>query len=73
MRGRAARSILNRKKEGFSIPMKNWLRRELQPLMHDLLSPERVAARGLFDPAETRRLMDAHCAGRANHAHTLFR
>ena len=36
-------TILNRKKEGFSIPMKNWLRRELQPLMRDLLSRERVA------------------------------
>ena len=43
-------SILNRRKEGFSIPMKNWLRRELQPLMRDLLSRERVARRGLFDP-----------------------
>ena len=39
MRGVLPDSILNRKKEGFSIPMKNWLRRELQPLMRDLLSP----------------------------------
>ena len=27
--------ILYRKKEGFSIPMKNWLRKELRPLMED--------------------------------------
>ena len=40
----------DRGKEGLSIPMKNWLRRELQPLMRDLLSRERVARRGLFDP-----------------------
>jgi asparagine synthase (glutamine-hydrolysing) len=65
-------SILNRKKEGFSIPMKNWLRRELQPLMRDLLSPERIARRGLFDPAAVTRLMDTHTAGKENHAHTLF-
>ena len=33
MRGMLPDEILTRKKEGFSIPMKNWLRRELQPLM----------------------------------------
>jgi asparagine synthase (glutamine-hydrolysing) len=72
MAGVLPERILNRRKEGFSIPMKNWLRRELQPLMHSLLKPERVAARGLFDPAEVTRLMDDHVAGRENHAHTLF-
>ncbi len=65
-------SILNRRKEGFSIPMKNWLRRELQPLMRELLSPDRVQRRGLFDPAAVSALMDAHTAGTENYAHTLF-
>jgi asparagine synthase (glutamine-hydrolysing) len=52
--------------------MKNWLRRELQPLMRELLSPERVARRGLFDPAVVTKLVDDHVDGRENHAHTLF-
>jgi asparagine synthase (glutamine-hydrolysing) len=65
-------SILNRPKEGFSIPMKNWLRRELAPLMETLLSEERLKARGLIDPAEARKLIHQHKAGRANHAHVLF-
>jgi asparagine synthase (glutamine-hydrolysing) len=64
--------ILTRRKEGFSIPMKNWLRGELEPLMRGLLSPAAIAARGLFEPAEVTRLMDHHLAGRQNHAHTLF-
>jgi len=72
MRGLLPGRILTRKKEGFSIPMKNWLRRELEPLMRSLLSAERVAARGLFDPAEVTRLIDSHVAGRSNQAHTLF-
>ena len=29
--------ILDRKKEGFSIPLKNWLRKDLEPLRDDLL------------------------------------
>ena len=72
MRDVLPESILNRPKEGFSIPMKNWLRRELQPLMRDLLAPDRVAKRGLFEPKTVSQLMDAHTAGRENHAHTLF-
>ncbi len=72
LRGVLPETILNRRKEGFSIPMKNWLRRELEPLMRELLSPARVAARALFEPAEINRLIDAHVAGRENHAHTLF-
>jgi asparagine synthase (glutamine-hydrolysing) len=72
MRGLLPEAVLNRRKEGFSIPMKNWLRRDLAPLMRDLLSPARVAARGLFEPSEVAALIDAHIAGRENHAHTLF-
>ena len=32
----------------------------------------RVARRGWFEPAAVRRRIDAHKAGRENHAHTLF-
>ena len=73
MRGLLPERILHRKKEGFSIPMKNWLRRELQPLMRDLLvagAGRRAAA--CSKPAEVTRLVEAHVAGRENHAHTLF-
>jgi asparagine synthase (glutamine-hydrolysing) len=64
--------ILNRRKEGFSIPMKNWLRGELRPLAESLLSRERIEARGLFEwPAVERRLRE-HLEGRKNQAHQLF-
>jgi asparagine synthase (glutamine-hydrolysing) len=65
-------AIAARGKEGFSIPMKQWLARELQPLMRDLLSRERLAARGLFDADVVERLMSEHVAGRRNHAHRLW-
>jgi asparagine synthase (glutamine-hydrolysing) len=65
-------AILDRRKEGFSIPMKNWLRRELKPLMTALLSPERLRRRGLIEPAEVARLIEQHSSGQANHAHLLF-
>ena len=65
-------AILARPKEGFSIPMKNWLRRELTPLMDRLLAPDRIRAGGLVQPREVARLIGEHRAGRANHAHVLF-
>ena len=72
MRGILPDRILTRRKEGFSIPMKNWLRTDLAPLMRSLLAPERVRARGLFEPDEVQRRIAEHLAGRENHAHTLF-
>lgn len=72
MKGILPESILRRGKEGFSIPMKNWLKRELRPLMLELLSEKRVLQRGLFCWPVVERYLADHLAGRANHAHRLF-
>ena len=64
--------VRRRGKEGFSIPMKQWLAKELEPLMRDLLSRARLEARGLFQADEVNHLMAEHVAGRQNHAHRLW-
>ena len=72
MRDLLPESVLTRPKEGFSIPMKSWLRREWAPMMQDLLGPDQVSRRGWFEPAEVARRVDEHRAGTSNHAHQLF-
>lgn len=66
------RSAIERPKQGFSIPIKNWLSDEMKPLMLDALNPDRLAAEGIFEPATIARLMGEHLAGSANHSHILW-
>jgi asparagine synthase (glutamine-hydrolysing) len=66
------REILERGKEGFSIPMKSWLSREWRPLVHDLLSPDALARDGLLEPRAVARLVAEHESGRVNHSHLLW-
>ena len=61
-----------RAKQGFSIPIKNWLSNEFRPLMEDLLSRRRLETEGLFVAAEVERLKAEHLAGRENHSHVLW-
>jgi asparagine synthase (glutamine-hydrolysing) len=72
MASKLPRTVLGRKKEGFSIPMKNWLKRELRPLMQDLLSPARMKRGGFFNASYVQTLMDNHLKGVANHSHQLW-
>ncbi len=64
--------VLDKPKEGFSIPLKHWLREDLRPLMTDLLAPDTVLRRGYFEPATVAQWVDEHLARRANHSHRLW-
>jgi len=70
--GRLPASILGRGKEGFSMPMKNWLNAEWNPLMHELLSGTQLARDGLFDGRYVAQLMREHEARTHNHSHLLW-
>jgi asparagine synthase (glutamine-hydrolysing) len=72
MARRLPRTVLKKPKEGFSIPLKHWLRAELRPLMLDLLAADTVARRGYFSVACVTRWMKEHLEGRANHSHRLW-
>ena len=61
-----------RPKEGFSIPVKNWLKSELFYLMHELLDAENIKREGLFRPSTIDRLKQEHLTGMSNHSHILW-
>jgi asparagine synthase (glutamine-hydrolysing) len=41
--------VLEKPKQGFSIPMKHWLRTSLKPMMLDMLSTDSLQQHGYFD------------------------
>ncbi|MBN2408564.1 MAG: asparagine synthase (glutamine-hydrolyzing) [Candidatus Aminicenantes bacterium] len=63
---------IHRPKEGFSIPIKHWLRRELRELMLDHLSERRIREAGFFNPGAVQRMVSAHLSGRKNFSHQLW-
>ncbi|MCC6743576.1 MAG: asparagine synthetase B, partial [Acidobacteria bacterium] len=66
------RDVVWRKKAGFRAPVRAWLANELRPMVEDLLSPERVARRGLFDYAEVRRIVDDNLSGREDNSLKVY-
>jgi asparagine synthase (glutamine-hydrolysing) len=61
------RDVVWRKKAGFGAPVRAWLRGPLRPLVDDLLSEEAVRRRGLFRPAEVRRVVSENLSGREDY------
>lgn len=66
------REVLSHRKQGFMIPLGRWLRTDLRDLLDDLLSPERVRGRGLFDPAFVDGLKQEHLCGAQSHSDRLW-
>ena len=64
--------VLEKPKQGFSIPMKHWLCSSLKPMMQDLLSDHTVSQRGYFKPQVVSTWMREHLDGRVNHSHRLW-
>lgn len=65
-------SIINRKKAGFSAPLRAWLKRDFRDLVTDLLSPSKIESRGFFDPIEVKQVIDANDQGREDNSLKIF-
>ncbi len=66
------RSLLDRPKMGFGIPLSRWLRRELRPLLSEYLDEERLKREGFLLPHGVSHLVREHLSGRRNHQYRLW-
>jgi asparagine synthase (glutamine-hydrolysing) len=64
-------SIINRGKQGYSLPVKNWLREELKDYMIDLLKNSPIIKES-FDSSYLSELIKEHLQLKHNHNHILW-
>jgi asparagine synthase (glutamine-hydrolysing) len=72
MRGKLPECVLNRKKTGFDIPTHDWFRGTLRGLLMDTLTPEAIAATGIFDARAIETLIRDHMERRTNAGYHLW-
>jgi asparagine synthase (glutamine-hydrolysing) len=69
---RVPKSLFDRPKTGFGIPIGEWLRGPLRDWAEDLLDERKMRATGLLDPAPARALWQRHLSGSANGQYLLW-
>jgi asparagine synthase (glutamine-hydrolysing) len=66
------RELIERPKQGFGVPLDQWLRGPLREWADDLLSPSRLRSEGFFDAAAVQRKWAEHTSGRRNWQYQLW-
>jgi len=72
MQGTLPEPILMRRKAGFGLPVRSWLRNELREMVGDLLSQERVRRRGIFNPITVSRMIRDNNNGEVDYTAQLW-
>jgi asparagine synthase (glutamine-hydrolysing) len=66
------REVLYRPKMGFSVPLADWFRGPLRQRVRDVMTGERLAGTGWFEPKVLREWVDDHQSGRRDHSASLW-
>ncbi len=65
------KELLERPKQGFSLPIDHWLKKELRPWAEELLGERRLLDSGVLDAEPVRALWKSHLEG-SNHQQALW-
>ena len=72
MEGIVPREILYREKQGFGIPISEWINVQLRERIHSDLSDKRTLERRYFEKSYIQTLLDEHSAKRRDHSSVLW-
>jgi asparagine synthase (glutamine-hydrolysing) len=63
---RVPKEMIERPKQGFAVPMGDWIRGPLRDWAEELLSEDRLKREGLLNPAPIRKVWAEHLSGKRN-------
>ncbi len=66
------KEILNRPKQGFGVPLNEWINLQLKDKIHETLSERKTLERGFFDAKYIKVLLDEHARKRRDHSYSLW-
>ena len=72
MEGIVPREILYREKQGFGVPIGEWINTHLKERIHSDLTDRRTLERGYFDQGYILTLLDEHRRNRRDHSHAVW-
>lgn len=72
MEGIVPNEILYREKQGFGVPINEWINSQLKTRIHDTLSDSKTIQRGYFDKKYIETILDEHHRNRRDHSHSLW-
>lgn len=72
LKGILPERILNKKKQGFMVPIGEWFKKPLKDYIREVLSEENIRKRGYFDPAYIHRMLNDHFNGRRLYTHQIW-
>ena len=72
VRGLVPNEILDKPKQGFGVPIQEWINQQLRSQIRDTLTAERTVNRGLFESSYIKVLLDEHERKRRDHSASLW-
>ena len=63
--------FMHRKKQGFSVPLANWIRNDFGPILRDRLLEQKLLS-PWFRQDAVERMVEEHLSGRASHSNRLW-
>ena len=67
------KEVLHRRKQGFALPLADWIRHELKDMVLTVLLEPRTLQRGYFNPQGIRQLLDEHFRCRRDQSSRIWR
>jgi asparagine synthase (glutamine-hydrolysing) len=66
------KEIFDRPKSGFTVPLKNWFRKELKEYVYKTLSEENLSTIADINSSYVQQMVENHMSGRENNYHQIW-